>query len=101
MIEINRHQPLEPRTSDSNWSRVTIDAIKLPRDRAALNAMLLAEIARRTRAEERATAEAERAKAEAERADALIPGAFPHFADSADWAHLDPEDTASPSKRRR
>jgi len=61
VIEINRHQPLEPATSDSNWSRVTIAAIKLPRDRAALNAMLLAEIARRTRAEERATAEAERA----------------------------------------
>jgi transposase len=40
---------------------VTIAAIKLPRDRAALNAMLLAEIARRARAEERATAEAERA----------------------------------------
>jgi len=40
---------------------VTIAAIKLPRDRAALNAMLLAEIERRARAEERATAEAERA----------------------------------------
>jgi transposase len=50
---------------------VTIDATKLPRDPAALRAMLLAEIVRRERAEERAAAEAERAAAQAERADVL------------------------------
>jgi transposase len=62
---------LAPATFDSNSSRVTIDATKLPRDRAALRAMLLAEIARRERAEDRATVASQHAMAEAARADAL------------------------------
>jgi hypothetical protein len=41
-----------------------IDASKLPQDPAALQALLLAEIARRERAEERAAVEAERATAD-------------------------------------
>jgi hypothetical protein len=71
VIAINCRRHLEPTNSDSISIRVTIDATKLPRDPAALRAMLLAEIARRERAEERAAAEAERAAAQAERADVL------------------------------
>jgi len=71
VIAINCRRHLEPTTSDSISIRVTIDATKLPRDPAALRAMLLAEIARRERTEERAAAEAERAATQAERAEIL------------------------------
>jgi hypothetical protein len=71
VIERNLHQPLETATPDSNGNRETIDATKLLRDRAALRAMLLAEIARRERAKDRAMVASQHAMAEAARADVL------------------------------